>query len=69
MNEKQNLNTAGNQQLNISDVSGSTTVIEPIRCELSDNMKAYIEMIEWVNDNFHKYAIKSLMIPKQMFGK
>lgn len=50
-------------------VISSSTVIEPISCELSDNTKAHIEMMECVNDHFHKYVTKALMIPKEMFGK
>ena len=50
-------------------VVSSSTVIEPISCELSDNMKSYMENMKWVNDNFHKHVTKVLMIPKEMFGK
>lgn len=49
-------------------IVSSSTVIEPISCELSESMKAHIEMMEWVNENFHKYATKMLMIPKEYFG-
>jgi hypothetical protein len=68
MNSEQDLNKPHNQQLNIAGVS-SSTVIEPINCELSESMKAHIEMMEWVNENFHKNATKMLMIPKDMFGR
>jgi len=51
----------------IHDVS-SSTVIEPISCELSESMKEDIEMIEWVNESFNKYVTKALMIPKEYFG-
>ena len=58
---------ADKKQRNILAVS-SSTVIEPINCELSENMKAQIEMLEWTNNAFDKYATKVLMIPKEMFG-
>ena len=61
-------NKPQNPQLHLQNVS-SSTVIEPINCELSESMKAHIEMMEWVNENFHKYATKMLMIPKDMFGR
>ena len=38
-------NKQNSEQLNILAVS-SSTVIEPINCELSENMKAQIEMLE-----------------------
>lgn len=43
--------------------------IEPISCGLNENMKAHIEMIEWTNNNFQKYATRVLMIPKIIFGR
>lgn len=55
------------EQCAIPDVS-SSTVIEPISCELGEGMKAHIEMMEWINNNFHKYATKMLMIPKERLG-
>lgn len=55
------------KELRMSDVS-SSTVIEPISCEFGEDMKAHIEMMEWINNNFHKYATKMLMIPKERFG-
>lgn len=55
------------EQCAIPDVS-SSTVIEPISCELGEHIKEYIEMMEWVNNNFHKYVTKTLMIPKERFG-
>ena len=63
----ENMNTSSEQPCIIHDVSGST-VIEPISCELSDSIKAHIEMIEWSNKMFDE-ARKQLMIPKKMFGK
>ena len=63
--EKDNLKHE--QQCAIHGVS-SSTVIEPSNCELSDDMKAHIEMMEYVNENSHKYATKVLMIPKEYFG-
>ena len=60
-------NKQNSEQLNILAVS-SSTVIEPINCELSENMKAQIEMLERINNAFDKYATKVLMIPKEMFG-
>ena len=60
-------NTPQKPQLHLQNVS-SSTVIEPISCELSESMKAHIEMMEWANENFHKYATKALMIPKEYFG-
>jgi hypothetical protein len=63
--EEQNLDNTENPKLGISDVS-SSTVIEPISCELSEDMKSHIEMIECVNDNFNKYITKALMIPKEI---
>jgi hypothetical protein len=55
------------KQCAIHDVS-SSTVIEPINCELSESMKAHIEMLEWTKNAFDKYATKVLMMPKEMFG-
>lgn len=63
--EKDNLKNE--QQCAIHDVS-SSTVIEPINYELSENIKANIEMLEWTKNEFDKYATKVLMIPKEMFG-
>lgn len=51
----------------IHDVS-SSTAIEPVSYELSESMKAHIEMMGWANENFHKYATKALMIPQEYFG-
>ena len=59
-------NLKNEQQCAIHDVS-SSTVIEPISCELSESMKAHIEMLEWTKNAFDKYATKVLMIPREMF--
>lgn len=34
----------------------NNTVIEPISCELSENMKAYVEMLEWNEQVFREYV-------------
>jgi len=47
---------------------GSSTIIKPISFELSESTKAHIEMMERAHENFHKYAAKALMIPKEYFG-
>ena len=61
------MNSTEKPKLHLQNVSSSTE-IEPIGCELSESMKAHIEMMEWANENFHKYATKMLMIPKEYFG-
>lgn len=50
----------------IPDTSFKGTVIPPINCQISKGMKTHIQMIEWVNDNFHKYATKMLMITRKL---
>jgi hypothetical protein len=59
-------NNNKNSALNKPAVS-SSTVIEPINCELSESMKSHIEMLEWTNKLFDE-SRKQLMIPKEMFG-
>jgi hypothetical protein len=68
MNRKeQNLNEPQKSQLNIGAVS-SSTVIDPISCELSESMKKYIDVMKWVNENYHEHITRALMIPKEYFG-
>lgn len=62
-----NDNLKKEKQCAIHDVS-SSTVVEPISCELSDNMKAHIEMMEWCEKLFDETRM-GLMIPKEMFGR
>ena len=59
------MNNSEKPKLHLQNVS-SSTVIEPINCELSEDMKAHIEMLEWGNALFDE-ARKKLMIPKEMF--
>lgn len=54
------------KQCAIHNVS-SSKVIEPINCELSDGMKAHIEMFELSNKLFDE-ARKQLIIPKELLG-
>ena len=63
----ENDNLKNEQQCAIHGVS-SSTVIEPISCELSESMKAHIELLEWTKSAFSKCATKVLMIPKEKVG-
>ena len=51
----------------LPDVS-SSTLINPISCTLDENTKKYIEMVEFTNKQFEKYATDILRVPKEMFG-
>jgi len=47
----------------------SNIKIQSIDCELSNNMKTLVEFKEYYDKQFSKYLTKSLIIPKEMFGK
>ena len=46
----------------------SSTSITPISCEIDENSKKFIEMVEFTNKQFERYATDVLRIPKEMFG-
>lgn len=56
------------KKLNLDNVSGST-VIKPISCELSDNMKKYIEYTKEVDKWMNESITKLLGVPKKHFDK
>ena len=46
----------------------SSTPITPISCEIDKNTKKFIEMVEFTNKQFERYATDVLRMPKEMLG-
>ena len=44
----------------------NTIDFEPISCELSENDKNHLEVLEWVNKEFEKLIFTAFRIPKEL---
>lgn len=61
-NECDYIHSCKHKQIKIS--LNENIEFESIGCELSDEIKTYLEMLEWT----HSMCIELLMIPKENFG-